>query len=284
VEELILLQEEVPRWRPDVVVVGYLWNDLYGAYQAQYARYELREGELVFVPPDPPTFDHPAFADMRRRARQRAERYGSFGPRQTYLYRLVSDRTKILGEKLRAWRDDLLRAADRPVAPLDLEMDAEEEEAAWQLSFALLREMAEVARSHGARFLVLVVPDQAQIEPDVKVYSVPSYLWEVQERVVGFAREAGIPVLDPLPRMQEVRARTGEPQFLPTNRHFNRVGNRVAAEILVEELRRRGWSEPVPRAQGQPAPGTSTSATSIRAGRSALQAFGSVVVEVQTKS
>jgi hypothetical protein len=86
--------------------------------------------------------------------------------------------------------------------------------------------------------VVLVVPDQVQVEPDVKVYEVPRVLWGIQEHVVGFARREGIPVIDPLETMRAIREREGLPQYHRIDRHWNRVGHRHMAEVLLTELRR----------------------------------------------
>lgn len=236
-EELMVLREEIGSFQPDVVVALYLWNDLYGAYRALYTRFELRDGELVFLPPDPPTFEHPTFDDIRRRQQRRARRYQN-PIRRTYLYRLLSDRLEVAGAALRDWRNRTRAELGDP-GRSKFELTGEEE-AAWELSFALLREMANVSRSHGAQFAILIAPDRAQIERNLTVYEVPEHLWEVQERIVGFARREGIPFVDVLPALRELRDAGGPLQYFPRNGHWNRVGHAQVAEILLTELRRQG--------------------------------------------
>ncbi|MGH0031275.1 MAG: alginate O-acetyltransferase AlgX-related protein [Myxococcota bacterium] len=240
-EELVQLREEIGVWKPDVVVAAYFWNDLFGAYPGRYLQFELRDdGELFLNPPDPPTEDHPAFEPHRRKHEKRERRY-HFVARNSYLWRLLSDRLKVLGFVLKEWRRELFpRDEDAPPPP---EEDRSQEEPAWRLSLALLREMSRVANDHGARFLVLIVPDQAQVEPDATVLGLPPFVLDVQERVVDFARREGIAVLDPLPALKERRQATGEPFYHPNDRHWNATGHRQVAELLLRELRRRGWVE-----------------------------------------
>jgi hypothetical protein len=92
------------------------------------------------------------------------------------------------------------------------------------------------------KLAILIVPDSVQVEPDTTVYGVPEYLWDVQARVGDFARARGIPVIDPLPALREIRQREGEPHYHPTDRHWNALGHRHVAEIILAELRRLGWT------------------------------------------
>jgi hypothetical protein len=118
--------------------------------------------------------------------------------------------------------------------------------AATRLSEALMREMAELSRRHGADFVLLVIPDQVQVEPDVVVYGVHDWLLGTQDRVRAFAEREGIPFIDPTAAMHEIRLRDGVPQYHRVDRHLNRVGHRQVAELLREELDRLGVLPGVP--------------------------------------
>ena len=238
-EELVQLREEIAIWKPDIVIAAYFWNDLFGAYPGRYLQFELRDdGSLFLNPPEPATEAHPAFDSHRRKHERRVRRY-HFIARHSYLYRLVSDRLKIAGFVLKEWWKSL--RGPPPAAGAAPDEDRSQEEPAGALSLALLREMARVSEEHGARFLLLVIPDQAQVEPDQDVLGLPPFVLEVQDRVVTFAKREGIPVLDPLPDLRALRARDGEPQYHPNDRHWNATGHRRVAELIHAELRRRGW-------------------------------------------
>jgi hypothetical protein len=225
-------------------MVAYFWNDLWGPWShghpepGGFAHFELEDGKLVFVPPDPPTPQNPQLAGLWEKYEKRKRHYESFFTADSYLYRFLSDRMKTLGYKIRDWRGELTEVESGG------ELDRQEEEEAWQLSFALLRKQREVALAHGAKFVILVVPDQVQVEPDVEVLAVPPVLWHIQDRVDAFAKAEGIPVIDPLETMREIRRREGEPQYFRIDRHWNRVGHRHMAEVLDRELRRLGILPP----------------------------------------
>ena len=251
-QELLLLREHIGPLAPDVVIVAYFWNDLFESYRDAYPRVELRDGRPRFVPPVPASPQHPAFERLRRRHERRAHHYGSFSlGASSYLYRFLSDRIKVLRYALRELRGERSEVVGGGA------LSPKEEDAAWQLSYALLRAQRDLAREHGAHFAVLVVPDQVQVEPDVTVYGVPPALHRVQQRVVSFANSEGIPVIDPLERLREIRLGEGEPQYHRLDRHWNRVGHRHMARVLLEELRRLGMipREPAMRAARGPGSG-----------------------------
>lgn len=243
-EELVQLREEIGPLDPDIVVVAYFWNDLFGAYPGRYARFELRDGELVQIPPEPASPQHPTFDTYWRRHEKRMHRFAMLA-QESYLYRLVSDRLKILSYATRSWRYRWFPSAevaeDRAEAARRAEQERAQTQEAWALSFALLEEMADVAARHGARFAILVVPDSAQVEPGANVYGLPEYVPKVQQRLIGFGEATGIPVIDPLPALRETRLREGEPQHHPNDRHWNRTGHRHVARILLDEFERLGW-------------------------------------------
>jgi lysophospholipase L1-like esterase len=241
-EELVQLREEIGELRPDVVVVAYFWNDLFGAYPGRYARFELTGGELTEIPPVPASPQHPAFADYWKRYERMLRRYNVV-TENSYLYRFLSDRLKVLRYAAHDWRVELTkRVAGAPDVAAPAE-SRESEEPAWALSLALLAEMAKVAEAHGAKLAILIVPDGVQVESAGKVYGVPPFLWDVQQRVGDFARARGIPVIDPLPALRERWEREREPQYYPNDRHWNARGHRYVAEIVLAELRRLGWTD-----------------------------------------
>jgi hypothetical protein len=144
----------------------------------------------------------------------------------------VSDRFKLLVARLRdhtTGRRDSFR-----------DLTADELEPAWQLSFAITREMANEARRAGATPVLLILPDQTQVEPDVHVLGVPEYLPHVQERMTGFARAEHLAAIDLLPAFVARRRETGEPLYHRYDRHWNAAGHALAAEVLRAELARLG--------------------------------------------
>jgi len=103
-------------------------------------------------------------------------------------------------------------------------------------------ELADDVRHAGARFVVMVIPDQYQVDQGLveQVLSstgtrIEDYDFDRPQRVLGRALESeGIEVLDLLPIFR--RASSGDELFRPQDTHWNRRGNEVAAESLVDFL------------------------------------------------
>jgi hypothetical protein len=234
-QQLLLLEEQGLALAPDLVLIAYFWNDLVDAYRDQYTRFTVDNGSLQLHAPSPPTREHPAFSAARER-RKRAERDYKRLRGRSYLYRFVSDRLKILRPML---REELGTLEDRNVYVTPAEL-----EPAWELSFALVLEIANVARAAGAQPVLVVLPDQVQVEPDVDVVGIDDSLLTVQERLLPFAREHGIPAIDLKPDLREIRAGNGVPLYHRYDRHWNVQGHREAASLILSELRAMGLVPP----------------------------------------
>ena len=185
-------------------------------------------------PPNPATDRNPTFDGLWERYERRKRRYEEGFQLDSRLYRFLSDRWKLLRYALRDMSGEATEVESGG------ELDVAQTEEAWELSFALLRRQREVAEAHGARFAILVVPDQVQVEPDVRVFEVPPVLWTIQERVAAFARAEGIRLVEPLAEMRALREQDGEPHYHRIDRHWNRLGHRRMAEVLDRELRTLG--------------------------------------------
>jgi lysophospholipase L1-like esterase len=232
-QELLLLQEWIGRLAPDLVVLAYFWNDLPDIVDGKYTQAELHEGRVRFVPPDPPTIDHPTFAHHLEKHEKLRRRYGWLRL-ESRLYRLLSDRLKVLDHATRAWRG----IDDTRHAPFHL--TPEQVAAATELTYALLHEMVELSRRYGAPFVLLVIPDQVQVEPDAVVYGVHDWMLDAQDRVRRFAEREGIPFIDPQAELRDIYVRDGEPLYFRRDRHLTPRGHRHLAELLHAELLRLG--------------------------------------------
>jgi lysophospholipase L1-like esterase len=114
----------------------------------------------------------------------------------------------------------------------------------------LVRGMAEVTEEHGARFLVLMIPFNFQVDPDAFLPKVfPQLARKIQRGRLAIERNyfedlkpklaaSGIEYLDVLELMQ-----TTEGRFYPRNGevHFNPKGHELVATHLFRKLTRPGW-------------------------------------------
>jgi lysophospholipase L1-like esterase len=223
-QELLLLRDQGLALRPDVVVVMFFWNDVGNNYVRKFPRFALQDGALIW--PEPMIVEKKSSAPKRRA-----------WLRHSYAYRFVSDRLKIVGYRLKLLfgipleTTDFVRGTDR--------------EAAWQLTGALLREIRDQAATVDARMLLVVMPDQVQIETGVTVLGLVPEQYQVQERVRAISEPLGIPFVDLIPALREEFARTGEPLYYPKDRHIKAPGHAVVARALQAELEKL-FPEPVP--------------------------------------
>ncbi len=120
-----------------------------------------------------------------------------------------------------------------------------EEEAFRQLAdraAGVVIELADEVRQAGVRFVVMVIPDQYQVDQSLVEEVLSStgtrfedYDFDRPQRVLGKALESeGIEVLDLLPVFS--RASSGDALYRPQDTHWNRRGNEIAAESLADFL------------------------------------------------
>jgi hypothetical protein len=209
--------------------LSYVWNDI-DALRATHARYGLRDGRVERLPvPDD------AFVELSRR------RVRSPWLSRSYAYRFYSDRLKILRY--------MLEEAFGVVSDEGPGMTDDERERAWELVFALLRETARVSEESGARFVLVAIPDEIQVQPDVEVVGVDPGLFTVQERLASLSRESGMVLIDLLPGLRAAYARDGRPLYYRYDRHLNALGHREAARLILEGLAQHGLLAAAPTGQ-----------------------------------
>jgi lysophospholipase L1-like esterase len=217
-QELLTLTEKGLEFEPDLVIVAFFWNDVANSYKRQVARFRLEDGALIYPEPAP--------VDVSAGPRKIRRRY----LRHSYAYRFLSDGLKTIRRNMKV-------ALGIPIEDGDL-LRPEEEEPAWELEYALLREIDRVSAENGAKTLLLLVPEQVQVQRDARVSGLRAEDYEVQDRLVAFGREAGIPVLDPRPTLVAAYEKDGVPLYYRWDRHFRANGHRLVAAAILDEIRR----------------------------------------------
>lgn len=96
-------------------------------------------------------------------------------------------------------------------------------------AFREIREIDRLARSHGARLLVLLSPDEVQLF--TRQYD------GINERFRAFCQRAGIDLFDPLPAL---RAEPDPVRLFNDGVHYSAEGHAALARLLYGELVRRG--------------------------------------------
>ena len=219
-QQLLLLREDGLLFEPDIVIVGFFSNDLSdNVVGPTRASFVLEDGALrELSSPEAVLASAPA---------NRSDRRGWL--RSSYAYRFLSDR----GKQLRAAR----AKADAPAGALT----GERRESAWQLALALLREIHRTAREGGARMVLLVIPEQVQVQHDGRWPGYDENDHDVLDRLHPFAEAENIPLVDPLPALHQAYAVSAEPLYYREDRHMRPEGHAIVARVLADALRELGW-------------------------------------------
>ena len=119
---------------------------------------------------------------------------------------------------------------------------------AWLVTQRLILETQRLAASHGARFALLIVPTNFQVERDSLrdlEAAFPSLDFDstrINRALARFASSSGVPILDLTDSFVEANER--EPASLYHQRedkHWNAQGHELAAAELERFLERQGW-------------------------------------------
>jgi lysophospholipase L1-like esterase len=256
-QEYLSFREDGARLAPQVVLVFFYYNDLFGNTTARYwgspkPLLAAKDGSLAIAnePVPPPDAAEPLPADMRPELRKHRgsvalewvrDRLARGAPR---LYNAVA-RTRLWeplgGDTID--RGDQLRVFKRRRQP--------EVEEAWTLTAAILGAFARDAQARGARFAAVYVPSRMEVsDRDWDLtrlsYGLDESVWDralVRQRLEEVGRVAGFPVLDLTPAL---RAAAGplKDVYLTYDGHWNAAGHRAVGDAVAEFLRARGWTPP----------------------------------------
>jgi len=99
-------------------------------------------------------------------------------------------------------------------------------------AFRALAAIRDTSRAAGARFLVVLMPDEVQL--------FTGRYDGINQRIAAFCRHEGIALADPLPAL---RASPDRLDLYLDGVHLTETGHRLMATLLFDELRRRGLLE-----------------------------------------
>jgi hypothetical protein len=256
-QELLTLRRWGRRLAPDLVLLGFFWNDLMEdtsdrIYGLPKPRFSLEDGRLV---PHPPA----GFSAPSTFARLDA----TLGTR-SHLWSLLRNGLSSAG------RAAGYAPEERPVSvDFSLKTPPPSREAEFALAWALLGAVRDEAAALGAPLGVFSVPPRFLAEPGLgarllKVYGLPEDAFEEDgfRRLREACAARGIPFVDLLPGFRR-EAAAGARLFLPTGIHWTAAGHDEAARILAPAVR-SGFpfvsARPAPGPTGPAAPGSSASA------------------------
>ncbi len=113
----------------------------------------------------------------------------------------------------------------------------------WQTASALLDQIHQKAVRIGARYVIVIHPDQFQVERDLllkigQAYHVNPEMYDLvqpQRFLLNYCTSRGIPCLDILPIFREKGKDGG--LYLLRNTHYNEQGNQLAADTIFQFLK-----------------------------------------------
>jgi len=236
-QELLMLESEGWKYRPDLVILFFYYNDIWMNGQRLLARSTYKPvfkldaaGNLVLagVPVPRPK---PALDDRFK------------------LYALIRDAIK---SSPRLYRTAAFgHGAAPPTLPMPAgaggsadqfrvyqKVDTPELLRVWGITQALLRRMNQETREHGSRFLVFYVPTPVELSPEEWSASniPPSYGSDVVvQHVIRICEAEKISLLEPSARFRE--ARKNGPLSYAHDIHWTPAGHRLAADLVAECVR-----------------------------------------------
>jgi len=228
-EELILWEKLGRRLEPDVVVLGFFFNDVRNNVDRRY--WGLRDGRLA-------SLKHPR---PRTGWRNRIRKY--LGARSE-LFALLQMARRSFDD----WREppDPAEVTNEDVLRRDPPARIG---TGWDLTIALIDEFRRQVEASGARFLVVVFPAGYQVydtrwQAMLEQVGLPGEAFdrELPERRIGdWSLASGGAVLTLL---EGFRARAGgDPLYYSIDGHWTAAGHALAAELILSEMKRRGLLE-----------------------------------------
>jgi GDSL-like Lipase/Acylhydrolase family len=264
-QELLWLESEGLRYRPDLVVVMFYMNDVWFNGQSKYWRGEkpafvLEDGALRLT--NVPVPDTRSEKAKTAKNRDRGHGLKHWIRANSKLYALAA-RSLENSPGLREWaarlglispRDEPREDDGGPQVADELSVFQKDEpkatESAWEVTEALLARMARSAAAAGAGFVAFHIPFKGVVYPEswgpiLTRLGIPEAGLDrerVRDRFLGICRQQGLDCIEPTDRFTTAaaeRARDGQRLYYVQDNHWNPGGHRLAAEILAEEVERQ---------------------------------------------
>jgi lysophospholipase L1-like esterase len=208
-QEYLVLQQELAARRYDVVVLMFFINDLADNTDGKDGRrpyFELVDGNLL--PRNQP-------------ARAATSAVGQFLREHSRAYGFVEFELELLKRRFKGEANDERRY--RTAGAVDFH-----DLPGYAVTARLLGEMHRLTRAHGARFLLVYIPQRSEVERDAPF----PYVRSVHAMVDDIVRREGIPLLDLAPPFRQ-HAKAGERLIYAIDAHWTPAGHRLAADVVL---------------------------------------------------
>lgn len=241
-QELLLLDQEGWKFEPDLIVLAFYYNDVWGNGSRHFS--ETTKTQKPVFSLDTAGNLSLSNVPVPHPTRSLQDRFRLYD-----LVRTTVKRNRLLhAAAVKAGLADNTLPNDSRPAPTGAAGGAEEfavyhltetPELAreWSITQALLRKMNQEAAQHGARLMVLYVPTRIELSPaEWSSAHLPSdyNASVVVRRLVTICQAEGIPYLDPSDRLTAAGTNV---LYYSRDPHWNAAGHRLVGETLAEHIR-----------------------------------------------
>ncbi len=214
-ESLALLHHFGPGWQPDVVLLVVFWNDLEDNVKRSTPSFRLGSDGVERTDAIPSDWNPLALQPVAQVA-PRGEsglRLRAFGK-----------------EGLRGLRYRTFGIRKRSI------QTQAQKNAAWKITEQQLQLVRRRCEELQARLVVAVLPDQAQVDPNLAIQNITPLHYGIQDLVKDWATRSDIQWIDLLPPLQSAQQTAQAPLFHYADKHMTRLGHEVVGKALVQAL------------------------------------------------
>lgn len=223
-QEVVWLMTEGVKYSPDVVVLQMFENDIFWNGQSSYLRYPKPKLRADL----PPKIALKGLTPL-------------FDPGQEPWLERKTALGNLFGGLFAGPQVPMLKGP-RPLPAEWAPRIRDDEGDGWAETKAALRAFRVVAQDMGAKPLVVVIPEKAQVDPAARraiadAIGDPNYdPNRPYNGMVAAAKEAGLPVVEPLAAMVAASDGGERQLYFARDWHTNATGNRVIAETIDQAL------------------------------------------------
>lgn len=225
-QELLLFQRLGPAYSPDLVTLGFFYNDLTDNVAGRgKPLFDLVGDDLVI--------------DNGAESASLEFRIKSFLVTNSHLFVLANYEY----ERLRLWLRELFRAPTNSAASVHYSRYAKEPDEVSEKKWAIFEKIvSELKREASDKLLIIYIPDRTEVETDKEGYlkiTDDRDVYDIdymRKRLGQIAAKNDIPYLDMTEIFRDEYSRNRN-LYLEHDRHMSKAGHALAGEVMSRELR-----------------------------------------------
>lgn len=214
---LAVLDQFGAKFRPDLTVLVFFWNDPEDNYCRTVPDYQLGgDGAIQRLDAVPDDFDPLGELPSVNSA-----------PKSRWT---TSYLAAMLKEGLKGARYRFIGAKDRRITT------EEQRAAAWNVTEQYLEMLQIRANELQTKLVIVSLPDHNQVDPHAVIKNIGPFEFDVQDRLRETCQRLNVPMVDLLPELQAEWKTNGKQLYYYADRHLTPYGNEVVARLLQPVL------------------------------------------------